>query len=412
MFPGPTLDRRARPLRLAYAPLAIATASILIACHTTPAPRTAPLARSPALAPAHEALAALTTSPPRRGLLEVDGDTLRLGLPSGEGARPFLSVERRAFEQACWRSTPTRHDPDATIERRSSWWIFANETDAVAVEFAAYNAHFWFWDAQRGCPVRVTAFDPRALEPTAPPEFYKEDDAQIAYVWNYAYQDHISNRPVIEADGDRRAEIVESVPGLEQLIAERDFATILAADGTSLFRAEFDVDPQWPCYNSQLTVFEESDGGVYAITSFEIFGVDGSCNGVSRLMRYGSTIARWDAQRRQFVPRFSLVDQLQQPTPEAEMTDVRTWRMLTVDGGALALETRHQTENSETRELRCFDRDAATDVCLDSRSCSKWVHGTDRATWWTFQSKDGVTVPVGEARDLYREETRSCPARP
>ena len=388
----------------------LAAVSTAIACQSAPSPRRAAPKPRAVSSPAHAALARLATSQPRRGTLEVDGDTLWLNFASGDDARPFLSVPRGSAERACWQPTPTRHDPEVAVERTSSWWIFSNEADAVAVELAAYNLYFWFWDARRECAVRVAAFDQRALEPAAPPEFYKADDHQIAYVWNYAYQDHISNRPVVVSEGDHRAEIIKSVPGLEQLIVERDFTTILADDGTALFREDFEVGARWPCYNSQLTVFEEADGGVYAITSFEVFGAEGACDSMSHLLRYGSTIARWDAAQGQFLPRFSLVEELQQPTPEAEMTDVRTTRFLPVTGGDLVMRARHETERSETLELRCFERDAATEVCLDSRTCSQWVDGTDRTTSWTFRARDGVVIPVGEARDLYREEMRDCPA--
>lgn len=355
-------------------------------------------------------LLTLGSGAPRRGHLRVEGDVLHLELRRGTATRPFIQISRGKFERACWEPMVPYEAPGYEEIHDAAWWIFYNSGEAVALELGARDVAVWYWDADRGCPVRTSLFDSFAFDDSPPPDYYKANDVQIAYLWNYAYHDYVSGTRRVDIDGDTRADLIRSIPGDEELLVEKNLIAIVAPDGRALLREGFEVDPEWPCYNAQLTVFEEPDGGVYAALSFETYGSNQSCDDVSNMTRYGSSIAEWDKEKRRFVTTYQLTDEIQTPTPSSDESRITVQRRLPIAGGALILNSRTRTSHSEENRRICTDRDGGSGVCLVSEECYVWSSIDERTAAWTFLSSDGVTVPVGKATDGYHERVDDCAA--
>ncbi len=344
----------------------------------------------------------------REGVLESNGDGVTLSLHRGDSARPFLAVSSPDRREPCWQpdaSLDEPHEEGVRVGEASSWWLFSDFEQTVGLEFAADDVAAWFWDDERSCAKRIPAIADLEVNDATPPEYYKADDVQVGYRWNYLHQ--AETGPVMhELDGDYRVEI-GAVDGVEQLVVERDTVSILAEDGRALLHEEFEVDPNQPCYNSQLSVFREPDGGLYSVISWESFGTAQSCQEASGGTWYRNIIAEWRPRTDRFETTYRIADRTE-PREGGESTSLDVEIRQDVLGGTLRLQMHSSAEHREARRERCTEREAGSGTCLSYQTCWEWDSARRRKTEYRLIASDGPTLELGQGQRTMTERVRDC----
>lgn len=366
----------------------LALAVAICGCVTPAATNDPPLVQASA---AERHLRALIGTTPRGGDLVVGEDTLYLRIRQGARSRPFMAVPRGTFKLACEETSGTLGGPS----HHDVWWLFTGAEAAVALQLSTFESVLWFWDEARDCPVSVKTLVRDTYE-TTPPRYYKAADAQVAYRWNHGFTPlgALYQTPDGEVDGvisGGESDFIRAIPGTEMLVVERDFVGIRSADGRVLLQKELDIEPDWPCYRSEITVFEEATGGLYAIASLETFGTFTDCT-VGGDNRFELDIFDWDPNEQVFVPSFATVDQHRVMPPNGERVTKALWRTIGVDGGVLRIE--RESANHHTSE--------------EVDDCWRSVTASERETTYTLIATDGAALDLGTAGSAARERVNDC----
>lgn len=341
----------------------------------------------------------------REGVLRADDLGMELHFRRGDSTRPFLQLDYASSDADCWKE-PVVDDDEVERTRESTWWIFYDADQAVALEFTAEDVGAWFWNAERECVVRRPAIGTLEVNDTTPREYYKGDDVQVGYRWNYTYQEETG--PVLyENDGDQEIDL-EVVEGPERLVTERDAVSILAANGRALLHQDFEWSREQPCYDSQLSIFEEPDGGLYAVISWESFGTATSCEETAGGNRYQSAIAEWRPEKRVFETTYRVDDRTRPLEPDGEAASLEVEVRHDVLGGTLALQMQSEARRHEDRVKRCAERERGTGDCLSYESCWTWESDERRITSYEFIASDGPSLPLGSGQRTESERERDC----
>jgi hypothetical protein len=322
-------------------------------------------------------------------------------LRSGEKTVPFFTVPRSTYQLGCWVEPQSLAEAGVTQSLKPAWWLFTDEDNAVALELDTGEVAAWFWDGDRDCLVRVAALQRVTLQDATPPEYYKADDAMIAFRFKSSTQTGLSVEGKVIAD-------IVGLEGQEQLIVESDEIAIHSADGRALLRETFPVEPDWPCYTAQLTVFLEADGGKYAITSFETAGERTNCSAPRGDIRYHSTISDWRPETQQFEQTYRVLDTLSPLDPAGEDARIEVTRRFPIPGGQLETGWRTASRYVQDFSPRCVDRDLGSGVCLREEDCGSWSSSQDRTVTYTLVTPTGARIDVGTATSAVREVGDDC----
>jgi hypothetical protein len=360
--------------------------------------------RPPAWAP----LRALAGDDAREGVLQMRDGGVELSFRRGDSTRPFVFVENVPDPMECWQE-PFDDSDESEIREQSSWWIFHDAEDAVALEFTADDVGAWFWDSEKNCAVRVPAIDGLEVNDVTPPEYYKADDVQVGFRWHYTYREETGPMQY-ELAGDERVEL-GATEGLEQLIAERDAVAILAADGHALLQNTFDVPGGEKCYNSQISVFREPDGGLYAITTWEWGGV--SCSEPATEHWFENAIAQWRPGEERFVTMHRTTERVQPLGDDGELKSNELQFRYPVEGGELVVEMHSTARDRNGERERCAERDQGSGGCVAFERCLRWESTRERQTTYQFVAADGPRIELGSGRRGQSEGYDECsPAYP
>lgn len=345
----------------------------------------------------------------RRGELVVHADALQLNIRRGARSAPFLRVERSIYQLGCYAKATTERDRSA----RDVWWIFSDGEHAVALQMTTYDVGVWYWDTDRDCAIRVPALHGITVADGTPSRYYKADDAQVAYRWNQSSTPRSTLRrfepsPDDGHQGVETSDFLPDVAGAERLIVEPDIIAIRAADGRTLMQEQFEIDPDWPCYNAQLSVFDDPTGGFYAVASFDTFGTFTDCEAPQGDSRYTSVIADWNPERGRFVTSFRVREQLRPLHPNGEDSVIEVERSYPVAGGSLRLKRRVAARYGHGTQASCVDFDHATGTCLQPTDCWHWSSSNERTAEFVLVGADGVEIDLGTARAGVRERGEEC----
>ena len=346
-------------------------------------------------------LMALTTgSSVRRGGLNVRPQVIELTIKRGNGERVLLNVPRSGHELAC------AEEPSRRLEvgqaRTDDWWIFSDDTHAVALQLTRWGSSLWYWDQLRDCYVHTAALDDIRLDDTLPQQYYGADHAQIAYLWSQG------NDGSQTTTGDRTSDLIRDFAGEEELIAASDYIAVRSAEGEVLMQEEFAIDSDWPCFDAQLSVFDRGpQDGLYAVASFESFGTRRACTPDKGEVRYVMVVADWNDEANRFEPTFRISSQRRPLANDGEETSSRVTRNYEVAGGAMQIQSEKRSRHSRQKRAVCVRRDERG-TCLNTRECMVWESVQTARTNYVFFGADGVRTPIGAPESSERQTGHDC----
>lgn len=322
---------------------------------------------------------------------------------------PLLNVDRSVYQLGCYEAGA----PTENLVVEDAWWIFTTPDNAVALQLTTYGANLWYWDEDRDCAIRTAALDGITFNNEVPSQYYQADDAQVAYRWNMneTPYDSFTRLPASDAPsvtGDVASDFLAELPGEEQLVVEPNLISIRDSTGTVLLQEMFEIDPDWPCYNAQLTVFDRPGQQLYAVATFDTFGTMSDCEQAEGDSRYTIAISEWDPATKQFVRSFELVDVLRPLNEGGEDSLVHVTRVDEVAGGRLRMKRRVASRYEQGTEKDCEDRDASSGTCLRYRDCWRWASSNERESNFTLIGLDGVEIDLGSPRAGVRERGEDC----
>ncbi len=361
----------------------------------------------PTRSPQYQRMVEIARGPVREGELQTEREHLLLYLRAGDRRRLLLRFPRAEHAHGCHTEATEGTWEGMSRDEESTWWIFHDADDAMALEFGDFGVTGYFWDDENDCVVSLPAF-PEYFPGAPPGSVFGADDTPLGVPATLSW-DYPAGAGQGRVHGDRELEIVQSSPGPELVVVDRDLVSIESSDGRALFRMDIEPPTESPCPFAEVATFRRADGVPYVVASLEAEAEESCKGGVGEASFMAYVVAIWNEPSKSFrvvhrqTERY-VSERVGGPWTFQSTEDV----VFEQPEGRIVKHLEHEIVNTFDDAMRCLDRDGGSGVCLHEEGCSAGEQREENRTRWTFVGDDGVAFTLGTGKSTMIEAYDGC----